>query len=377
MTLTIEEIQAVVESILLVSSEPVPEARLVEVVRGESPETSAEEIRAALDALVTWYATPPRRVGLRVEEVASGFQFRSPIESAPFLRRFLSARPQKLSKAALETLAVIAYRQPVTKPDVESIRGVDVGAVLKGLLEHDLIRIIGKSEELGRPILYGTTKKFLELFGLRSLSALPTLREYHELDEDHQKQVDQIHEPERPLISDLAERQAFLVERRHDPDLDALAAAEAQAERAEAAAQRALDPKAAEAEAAEPAPASQSPESAATPSGEGGDGGAAATASEAAPGEAAPGEAAPGEAAPGEVAPREVAPGEVAPGEVAPREVAPSETTAIADGAAGDATAAGDASEAAPGRGARTTKKRRRRGRAPDAAPPDGATEPT
>jgi segregation and condensation protein B len=348
MTLTIEEIQAVVESILLVSSEPVPEARLVEVVRGESPETSAEEIRAALDALVTWYATPPRRVGLRVEEVASGFQFRSPIESAPFLRRFLSARPQKLSKAALETLAVIAYRQPVTKPDVESIRGVDVGAVLKGLLEHDLIRIIGKSEELGRPILYGTTKKFLELFGLRSLSALPTLREYHELDEDHQKQVDQIHEPERPLISDLAERQAFLVERRHDPDLDALAAAEAQAERAEVAAQRALDPKRAEAEA----------EEAAAP------GGAASTEA------AAPSEA----AADPSATPSSEARAEAPAPEATTTEAEASVADAPADGAV---DAAPEAAEATPARGARTPKTRRRRGRAPDAAPPDDATEPT
>lgn len=362
MTLTIEEIQAVVESILLVSSEPVPEARLVEVVRGESPETSAEDIRAALDALVTWYATPPRRVGLRVEEVASGFQFRSPIESAPFLRRFLSARPQKLSKAALETLAVIAYRQPVTKPDVESIRGVDVGAVLKGLLEHDLIRIIGKSEELGRPILYGTTKKFLELFGLRSLSALPTLREYHELDEDHQKQVDQIHEPERPLISDLAERQAFLVERRHDPDLDALAAAEAQAERAEAAAQRALDPKAAEAEASAEVSA---------PSGE-----------SAAPEASAPSADVPAEA-PSVEAPADA--GAPAPNDDAARVAEASAPTATDEPVAADAPS----SEAAPARGARTTKTRRRRGRAPDTAapdgepgpegapPPDGATEPT
>ena len=129
----------------------------------------------------------------------------------------------------------------MTKPEIEGIRGVDVAAVLKALLDRDLIRIIGKSDDLGRPILYGTTKKFLELFGLKSLAALPTLREYHELDEAHQREVDELYEPDRPKISDLAATAEFLVQRQHDPDLDALSAAEASAERAEKAAKEVLD----------------------------------------------------------------------------------------------------------------------------------------
>lgn len=226
MALSTERLRSILESMLLVSSEPLPLPRILEVVQGEDPETDPVLVREALDELGTLYANPDRPLarGFRVEEVGGGFQLRTPPENAQYVRRLLAARPQKLTRAALETLAIIAYRQPVTKPEVEKIRGVDVGATLKALLERDLIRIIGKKDEVGRPILYGTTRKFLELFGLKSLAALPTLREYHELDEAHQKQVDELYEQEQraPSISDLAAAAEFLVERQHDPDLDEL-----------------------------------------------------------------------------------------------------------------------------------------------------------
>jgi segregation and condensation protein B len=99
-------------------------------------------------------------------------------------------KPQRLTRAALETLALIAYRQPVTRPEVEDIRGVDCGAVVKALLDRKLIKILGKREEVGRPILYGTTREFLEFFALKDLSALPTLREFQELTEEHQEIVE-------------------------------------------------------------------------------------------------------------------------------------------------------------------------------------------
>jgi segregation and condensation protein B len=121
--------------------------------------------------------------------VAGGWQFRTDPDSGDFVRRFLRVKPHRLTRAALETLAIIAYRQPVTRPEIEDVRGVDSGAVVKALLERRLIKILGKKEEPGRPLLYGTTKEFLEFFNLRDLKDLPTLREFHELSEEHQAQV--------------------------------------------------------------------------------------------------------------------------------------------------------------------------------------------
>ena len=236
--LDLDRLKSIIESMLLVSSEPLPLERVREIVLAEAPATDALLIDAAAAALIVDYgggadggARGGAR-GIRVDEVADGLQLRTPAANAPFLRRLLAARPPKLTKAAMETLAVIAYRQPVTKPEIESIRAVDVGAVLKPLLERELIRIIGKSDDLGRPILYGTTKKFLELFGLKSLASLPTLREYNELDEMHQKQVDEMYESEQPKISDLAAKVAFLTQRGPEGELEALAEAEASVDRA-------------------------------------------------------------------------------------------------------------------------------------------------
>jgi segregation and condensation protein B len=120
-------------------------------------------------------------------------------------------KPQRLTRAALETLAIVAYRQPVTRPEIEEIRGVDCGAVVKALLERKLVKILGKKEEPGRPILYGTTREFLEFFSLKDLASLPTLREFHELSEEHRTIVEQAPEGEgapgslEGLVQDLAD----------------------------------------------------------------------------------------------------------------------------------------------------------------------------
>jgi segregation and condensation protein B len=246
MPLNEERLRSIVESLLLVSAEPVPVARIVEVVQIEDSTTPAEAVRAAVEALLAKYGDPERPVarGFRVEDIGGALQLRTVPENAPFVRVFLQAKPQRLSKPALETLAVIAYRQPVTKPEIESIRGVDSGAVLKLLLERDLIRIIGKKEEIGRPIIYGTTKYFLEFFGIRTLSELPTLREYHELDEEHQKEVDALSQgQERSQISDLAAAASFLMEVKEDADLEALDQAVIEADRVRRVAEIAIDGK--------------------------------------------------------------------------------------------------------------------------------------
>lgn len=246
MPLPEERLRSIIESLVLLSAEPVPLARIVDVIRQEDPTTEPEAIKAAADALLSRYGDPERPIarGFRVEELSGALQLRTVAENAPYVRLFLSAKPQRLSKASLETLAVIAYRQPVTKPEVETIRGVDCGAALKQLLERDLIRIIGKREEIGRPIIYGTTKYFLEFFGVRSLAELPTLREYHELDEEHQKQVDEVGAPIENKISDLANAASFLIEVKEDPDLEALDQAVLDVDRARQAAELALDPNA-------------------------------------------------------------------------------------------------------------------------------------
>jgi segregation and condensation protein B len=125
--------------------------------------------------------------GLCVEQVAGGFVMRSAPRYAPYIQKILALRPVRLSRAQLETLAIVAYRQPVTKPEVDDIRGVDSGQVIKGLLERSLLKMLGKKDEPGRPTLYGTTNDFLELLNLQSLKDLPTLREYTELSEESQR----------------------------------------------------------------------------------------------------------------------------------------------------------------------------------------------
>jgi len=142
--------------------------------------------------------------GIRIDEVADGYAFRTHPSIAEYVRTFLEQRPVKLSRAQLETLSIVAYRQPITRPEVDDIRGVDCGPVLKGLLERDLVRILGKKDEPGRPMLYGTTPTFLELFGLKSLQELPTLREFAELsDESKLKYEEEIGEGPPVGLADL------------------------------------------------------------------------------------------------------------------------------------------------------------------------------
>jgi segregation and condensation protein B len=112
-----------------------------------------------------------------VVQVAGGYQLRTPVEHGAFVRRLLRQRPPRLSRAMLETVAIVAYRQPCTRVEVEAIRGVDCDAVINTLLERSLIRMVGRKDAPGRPILYATTREFLEVFGLPDLSALPPLRE--------------------------------------------------------------------------------------------------------------------------------------------------------------------------------------------------------
>jgi segregation and condensation protein B len=117
--------------------------------------------------------------------VAGGYQFRSAADSSEFVKSFVAPKPLRLTRAQLETLAIVAYRQPITRPEVDDVRGVDSGSALRMLAERSLVKILGRKDEPGRPLVYGTTARFLEFFGLSSLQDLPTLKEFSDLTEEH------------------------------------------------------------------------------------------------------------------------------------------------------------------------------------------------
>jgi segregation and condensation protein B len=165
----------IAEALILAAPEPVSAQRLAEIVPGVRP----AEVRELVAELNAEYAE--QRRAFEVVEAAGGFQVRTLGEFAPYLQQTLATRPLRLSPAALETLAVVAYRQPATRAEVEHVRGVDVGAVLRSLIERRLVRIAGHREVAGRPLLYATTRRFLEVFGLARLEDLPTLRDLAEL----------------------------------------------------------------------------------------------------------------------------------------------------------------------------------------------------
>ncbi|HVV50370.1 MAG TPA: SMC-Scp complex subunit ScpB, partial [Polyangia bacterium] len=175
---------SIVESLLFASDRPLSLAELKRHVG----ERDGAKLTAALEDLRARRA----ETGVQVVQVAGGWHLRTNPENVAWVSRILSGKPPRLSRAMLETLAIVAYRQPITRPEIDEIRGVDCGPVLKTLLERNLVRMIGKKEEVGRPILYGTTPEFLRTFSLRDLTELPTLREFHELGEAEKAKVDAV-----------------------------------------------------------------------------------------------------------------------------------------------------------------------------------------
>ncbi|HEX2099796.1 MAG TPA: SMC-Scp complex subunit ScpB [Candidatus Synoicihabitans sp.] len=170
-----EQLKSILESLLFVADEPLTLQHLTEVV--EPAERG--EIAAALDDLKT--ELDEGRRGIRLAEVAGGYQLRTAAANADWIKRLLRGRPARMSRATLETLAIVAYRQPITKAEIEAIRGVAVDGVINTLLERNLIRAVARKDVPGRPFLYGTTPEFLQLFNLKDLSQLPTLKEMEEV----------------------------------------------------------------------------------------------------------------------------------------------------------------------------------------------------
>lgn len=165
----VERLRPLVEALLFAAGDPLPAKKMVEFVEG----STLEEVKACLADLATEYLTR----GIRLIEVAGGWQMRTAPEHQRYVRKLFRERPQRLTRAATETIAIVAYKQPVTRQEIETVRGVDSGGVLESLVERRLAKVVGRKDVPGRPLVYATTTEFLELFGLKSIRELPTLPE--------------------------------------------------------------------------------------------------------------------------------------------------------------------------------------------------------
>lgn len=172
-----DETKAVIEGLILASETPLAIDKIVEIFRERN--LSRQDITAHILELVHEYNE--RRGGFCLQEIAGGYQFRTRPELSAWIAKLKGTRPAVLTTAALETLAIIAYRQPVVKAEVERLRGVDVSRPLRTLLERKLVRMVGRKDVPGKPMIYGTTRKFLEVFSLKDLSELPTMGELKDL----------------------------------------------------------------------------------------------------------------------------------------------------------------------------------------------------
>jgi segregation and condensation protein B len=179
-----EDIKNIIESLLLVTEEPLTIDRIKSILI----EPERKEVQNALTELAADYEA--RQGGFLLREVAGGYQIRTRPEYREWIKRLIQPKPLRLSKAALETLAIIAYKQPIIRSDIEHIRGVNCGGILRMLLERKLIRILGRKEIPGRPIIYATTKQFLETFELKDLKALPTPEENETLGDESSENME-------------------------------------------------------------------------------------------------------------------------------------------------------------------------------------------
>lgn len=187
-------LKAVIENLLLASDKPLVVGKLCEFFDGKY---NRETLNDVFKELKQDYAS----LNLQIQEIAGGYQLATRHEYADWIRKFHKAdRAARLSKQALDTLSIISYKQPITRLEMDNIRGVDSTGVVKTLLEKNLIRIMGRREVPGRPIMYGTSRKFLEYFGLKSIADMPALEEFKEQDfEIEGKQPPALSQPDLPF----------------------------------------------------------------------------------------------------------------------------------------------------------------------------------
>lgn len=178
----IEEYKPIVDALIFASDTPLNIQKIKQILEEVSKEpVSKKDIREIIEELNK--DNRERQRGFYLQEVAGGYQFRTRPNYAMWVKKLKKAKPFRLTQSTMETLAIIAYKQPVIRTELEKIRGVDSGGIIKNLLERNLIKIVGRKNIPGRPFLLGTTKRFLEVFGLEKLSDLPTLKEFESLDE--------------------------------------------------------------------------------------------------------------------------------------------------------------------------------------------------
>ncbi|MDP8255950.1 MAG: SMC-Scp complex subunit ScpB [Candidatus Alcyoniella australis] len=168
-------IKSILESLVFISEEPLSSGRMARIVEG----VGKKQVEELLDELTAEYRDSER--GIVLQQVADGYQFRTPEANAEWVRQLVKSKPPRLTRAMIETLAIVAYNQPFTSPEIEAVRGVDCSSALKSLLDRGLIKILGRKDTPGKPLLYGTTVAFLEVFGLPDLGHLPSLKEIEEL----------------------------------------------------------------------------------------------------------------------------------------------------------------------------------------------------
>ncbi len=165
-----EDLKAIVESLLFVSPEPMSLKQIGQTIEG----VSLDDIQAAIRSIQAECDKPSR--GIQCVEVAGGFIFTTQPDCGPWVKRLVAGKP-KLSKSGLEVLAIVAYKQPITRPEIEAVRGTDTAGVMRTLLERRLVQILGRRDGVGRPVIYGTTSDFLKTFGLNNLKDLPPIQE--------------------------------------------------------------------------------------------------------------------------------------------------------------------------------------------------------
>lgn len=171
------QLLSVIESILFTSDKPVSIERFIEVLGEET--ISPNEIKGAITDIQSRYLNA--EFGFELREAQGGYQFTTKVANSEWVRKFLQTKPFRLGRSALETLAIIAYRQPVTRAEIDKVRGIDSSHLMRTLIERGLVKMAGKAEVPGRPVQYGTTQRFLEVTGLKSLGELPPLSELEQL----------------------------------------------------------------------------------------------------------------------------------------------------------------------------------------------------